>query len=265
MTRVLTQHTVEDQAAVAGLTGWARFEPVVGSTNTDLLALAREDAPDWSVLVAGHQDAGRGRLGRSWIEPPGSSLLVSVLVRPSLAPKNAPILGLAAGLSMASALGLACGVDVRCKWPNDLLAGGRKLGGILAEAEVEGDRVRHVVIGAGVNVAQSMADFPVGLRDTATSVSAAGGRPDLAALLGAYLSELRRTLNPQGDGPGLGTDFLRSYRGICDTIGLRVAVTTTGGARVQGLAVDVGVGGELLVETASGRVEVAWGEVLELR
>jgi BirA family biotin operon repressor/biotin-[acetyl-CoA-carboxylase] ligase len=259
----LTQHTVEAAAAAAGFDGAAWFVAATGSTNEDLLHAATDGAPAWSVLVAGHQEAGRGRLGRTWVEERGSSLLLSVLVRPVLAPADAPLLALAAGAGMAAAVTEASGVEVRCKWPNDLRVGERKLGGILAEAVVEDGRLRHVVIGIGLNVAQSAEDLPEELRATATSIWIEGRRPDLAALLHASLRRLRRALD--ADDPAFRRRTLEAYRAVCETIGRRVLATTTSGERVEGLATGVGDQGQLEVEADGRMLDVAFGEVEHLR
>ena len=225
--------------------------------------MADDGAPDWTVVVAGHQSAGRGRLGRTWVSSPGSSLLVSVLVRPTLPPAESPIITLAAGASMAEALRAACGVEARCKWPNDVVVGERKLAGILVEARVESDRLVHAIIGAGVNVAQSAGDFTPAIRSTATSVAMEGGRRDLAALLREFLARLRRSCDPAADGfPAV---VLEAYRGLSATLGRTVEAWTTSGATVRGRAADLGPSGELLVETKSGTQRVAFGEIEHLR
>src|SRR5262245_27658872 len=159
-----SEHSVAAAALAAGLEGEAWYRDEVGSTNTELIALARSGAPAWSVLVAGYQSEGRGRLGRTWTAPPGSSLMASLLLRPAMAPADAPLVALAAGACMAQAVESACGVVASCKWPNDVLAGDRKLAGILTEAEANGSRVAFVVVGTGVNVRQTAEDFPAEVR-----------------------------------------------------------------------------------------------------
>src|SRR5439155_27374370 len=100
---VLTEHTVAQAAEAASLSGPVHFRPVTGSTNDDLLSLAKGGAPEWTVVVAGRQEAGRGRLGRTWASPPGTSLAGSVLLRPGVSPAQAPALSLMAAASMAEA------------------------------------------------------------------------------------------------------------------------------------------------------------------
>ena len=249
-------------AKSAGIEAPARYLEVTGSTNTDLLALAEEGAPDWTVLVAGHQLEGRGRLGRAWASKPGASFLVSVLLRPTLPPAEAALVTLGAGACMAMSCSVACGVNVRCKWPNDLMVGSRKLGGVLTEGKVEGDRLAHVVVGLGLNLGQGADDFPTELRGLATSVAMEEGRPDVPALLFEFLLRMKRFADPSR------ADFretvLDMYRRVCETIGRTVRASTTSGAEVVGTAVGVGEAGQLLVQTEAGSREVAFGEVTHL-
>jgi BirA family biotin operon repressor/biotin-[acetyl-CoA-carboxylase] ligase len=258
-----SEHSVAAAALAAGLDGEAWYRDEVGSTNTELIALARAGAPAWSVLVTGYQSAGRGRLGRTWAAPPGSSLMTSLLLRPRMAPADAPLLALAAGACLARAVEKACGVVARCKWPNDVLAGDRKLAGVLTEAEANGDRLAFVVVGTGVNVAQQSEDFPPEFRPAATSVALEGGTSDGDALLTVYLSAFRSAFDPDAAGFAAGT--LAAYRERCDTLGRRVAATTTAGERVEGVASAIGDRGQLVVETDSGPAQVAFGEVEHLR
>lgn len=233
---------------------------MTGSTNADLAAAAAQGAPGWTVLVAGHQEAGRGRLGRTWESKPGQSLLVSVLLRPSIAPDDAPLLSLGAGVAVAEACRATGATAVDCKWPNDAVAGERKLAGILPEASVAGGRLEHVVIGIGLNVSQDESDFPESIRGTATSVGLEGGRVDAADALTHVLAGLRRWLEPEED---LRDRVLPRYRELCSTVGRRVRADVSGGS-IEGEATGVGDHGELVVETAEGKVEIGFGEVVHL-
>jgi BirA family biotin operon repressor/biotin-[acetyl-CoA-carboxylase] ligase len=260
---MLTEHTVAEVALAAGIDAPARFFDVIGSTNDALLRLAEQGAPEWTLVVAGHQDSGRGRLGRSWTSLPGSSLLMSLLVRPQLAPSDAPLVTLGAGACMALSCAVACGVEVKCKWPNDLMVGDRKLGGILVEAKVQGNSLLYAVIGIGLNVKQGARDFPPELAETATSIAIEGGRLEMAEVLYDFLVRVRRFCDP-GD-PRFPSMVLDAYRGVCDTIGRPVRATTMAGRTVEGMAVGIGESGTLQVETPSGTQEVGFGEVDYLR
>ncbi len=240
-----------------------RFVPVTGSTNSDVLELARAGAPEWTVLVAGHQQAGRGRLERAWTAPPGTSLLVSVLLRPAVSASLAPIASLAGAVAMVDALRSACQVAAGCKWPNDLIVGERKLGGVLAEARVERGRVLCIVVGVGVNVLQTSDELPGEARHRATSVALSGGRSDLSGLLTAYLRGLRDLY--RAEDPGFRADLLDRYRGVCETLGRTVRAATSDGGSVEGTATAIGPAGELIVATAAGLRTVTFGEVVHLR
>jgi BirA family transcriptional regulator, biotin operon repressor / biotin---[acetyl-CoA-carboxylase] ligase len=260
---VLTEHSVEEAAAAAGLPpDSARFVESTGSTNADLMAAGNAGAPAWTVLVAGHQTSGRGRLGRSWEAPPGSSLLVSVLLRPSVA-ADAPLVSLAAALAMGEAIEGASNVQVRSEWPNDLMtASGRKLAGVLAESRIEDGRLAHMVVGVGVNLTQAPDDFPSDLRLPATSLAMEGASPPPEEVLGGFLRGLRGRYDPER--PEFPRVVVEAYRERCATVGRRVRATTVGGAVVEGEAVDIGDAGELIVATADGEARVAFGELERL-
>jgi BirA family biotin operon repressor/biotin-[acetyl-CoA-carboxylase] ligase len=258
---LLTQHIVAEAAEAAGILVPARFVEVTGSTSSDLAEVAAGGAPAWSVLVAGQQEAGRGRLGRSWVSAPGQSLLVSVLLRPTIPPSEAPLLSLAAAVAAVEACHRIGGASVGCKWPNDIVASGGKLGGILPEASVRGGALDHVVLGLGVNVNQTEADFPDELRGQATSVRIEGGRPDAAILLSEYLVGLRRLLEPD---EGLRDRVLPRYGDLCETLGRQVRATLPSGRAIEGRAAVLGPGGELVIEGPSGAESVAFGEIVHL-
>jgi BirA family biotin operon repressor/biotin-[acetyl-CoA-carboxylase] ligase len=227
--------------------------------------MARAGGHEWTVLVADHQVEGRGRLGRVWVAPPGTSLMVSVLLRPSLDPSAAPMLTLAAGLALAEATRSATALDVGCKWPNDLVVGDRKLAGVLAEASVEGGRLDHMVIGAGLNLSQRPEDFPPELRGAATSVAVEGGTPDAAAILRSYLVRLRELY---GDGgAGLADRTRGLYVERCVTLGRTVSATVADGVEIVGTAEGLTEAGELVVADARSRVRhvIGSGEVTHLR
>lgn len=223
------------------------------STNAEALRLAAAGEPGGTVVVADAQTAGRGRLGRSWWAEPGRSLLCSWLVRPELPAERWPALTLVAGLAAARALTASAGLDVRLKWPNDLLVGGRKLGGLLAEADGRG----ALVVGLGVNVRQEA--FPEEIAGIATSVAASGGRPvERAWVLAATLSGFgARMLEPE--------KALGEYRALSETLGKPVRVERTGAEPLEGIAVDLTDGGALVVESHGERVAVSAGDVVHLR
>lgn len=143
-----------------------------GSTNDDALAAARGGAPSGSLFVADHQSAGRGRRGKSWSAAPGGSLLFSVVVRPEGAGAMNAVT-LAVGLGVRAALQPYSREPLSVKWPNDVLAGSRKLAGVLCEGQLHGARLGVLVIGVGINVAQQ--PFPSGLEGSAASLASLAG------------------------------------------------------------------------------------------
>ncbi|WP_235018323.1 biotin--[acetyl-CoA-carboxylase] ligase [Thermomonospora echinospora] len=255
---------------------WRRIEVVAetGSTNADLAEAARRDAPEGQVLVAEAQTAGRGRLGRSWTAPPRSGLMFSVLLRPRVDPAALGWLPLLTGLATATALrrvtGRAAsgdfgrpggsGLDVRLKWPNDLLVGERKLAGILAEKVADA-----VVVGVGLNVSLRTDELPV---PTATSLACEDATfQEREALLRAVLRELetwyREWTALKGDPE---TSGLRTaYKDLCATLGRRVRVLLPGDRTLTGEAVDIDAAGCLVVATPEGDQVVGAGDVVHVR
>ncbi|HEV3475792.1 MAG TPA: biotin--[acetyl-CoA-carboxylase] ligase [Actinomycetota bacterium] len=252
---LLDQASLDRAVADAGIDVPPRFFAEVPSTSTIALELAADGAPEWTVVAAGHQSAGRGRLGRSWVDAPGKALAVSMILRPPVPPDRGPLVPLLAAWAMVGAISLPA---VRAKWPNDLMAGERKLGGILAEGRVEGGELDHVVLGVGINVAMGEEDFPPDLRATATSLALEGADTDDAALLTRFLSALRGAWPPDDH------DVAERYQRVCATIGRRVRATTTSGARVEGMATGISSTGALIVEGEEGEHVVAFGEVAHL-
>ncbi|HUF84951.1 MAG TPA: biotin--[acetyl-CoA-carboxylase] ligase [Acidimicrobiia bacterium] len=228
-----------------------RFDSL-DSTNRYLLDEARAGAPEGLVAVADYQTAGRGRRGRSWVAPPGVSLLVSVLVRPSLAPDRGQLVSIAAGMAMADAVERVAGFAPALKWPNDLLVEDKKLAGLLAEAD--GDAV---VVGIGVNV--EWHDFPPEVAETATACNLVAGRPvERDQVLEVFLEQFATRYEDLDH-------VLAEYRARLATLGRRVRVETATGA-LTGTAADVGEAGELLVDQdGGGRVAVHAGDVVHLR
>jgi BirA family transcriptional regulator, biotin operon repressor / biotin---[acetyl-CoA-carboxylase] ligase len=245
-----------------------------GSTNADLLARAAVGAPEGVVLAAEEQTAGRGRLGRNWVSPPRAALTFSLLVRPDTVPAaRRGWLPLLAGVSVASAVRAAAGVEAWLKWPNDVLAGSAKLGGILAEAA--GDAV---VVGIGLNVSTEPSELPPpgptpGGALSATSLRVLGaGTGDRERLLTEILAAFEhwyqawRQACGDPDRCGLRAEYTR----LCATIGRRVRVELPGDQELSGLAAGVDPDGRLLVRVSApegpdAEVPVAAGDVVHLR
>lgn len=239
-----------------------RFESI-DSTNRYLLEEARAGAPEGLVAVADHQSAGRGRLGRRWESPPGASLLVSVLLRPVLAPEQLYLCTALVALAGADACTAAAAVVPSLKWPNDLLVGDRKLAGVLAESDAGAaggpPGSVAVVVGIGVNV-----DWPGPPGAGGTSLSAEAGREvDREEVLAGLRSALGRR-RPDLDRPEGRRALAGELRARCATLGRRVRVDL-GRRVVVGVARDLTSSGRLLVATGEGEVTVDAGDVVHLR
>ena len=223
-----------------------RYE-TVGSTNTELMALARQGAAEGTVVLAGQQTAGRGRMGRSFQSPAGLGLYGSVLLRSS--PEDAPRIPALAATAVRRAIRRSCGLSCGIKWPNDLVLSGRKVCGILAEALPGPEGSLWVVVGIGINVCQRREDF----LPTAASLSMiAGAEIDRAALETAFLEELealRREL------PQETAERRQEYGAACLNLGRRVRVLRPGGER-EALAVSLTPDYGLAVRYDDGTEEV---------
>ena len=229
-----------------------RWVDETDSTNSRLLEEARAGAPEGVVLVADHQTAGRGRLGRRWEAPPGSSLLVSLLLRPTVAIERVHLVTMAAGLAASDACEAVAGLRPGLKWPNDLVVDDAKLAGLLAESVVEGDALRALVVGMGLNITAAPAEGATAL------ARHAGAAVDRRALLDAWLVRLDARLDAL-DG------VLADYRPRCATLGREVRVERPAGAVLVGTAADVTDAGHLVVDTGPARVEVTVGDVVHVR
>ena len=233
-----------------------------GSTNEDLVVQARSGAPHGTVVVADHQTAGRGRLGRTWQAPPGSALLCSILLHPE---RGAVVHGAvwAVALAAQSAVAALTGVTPELKWPNDLMVGDRKLAGVLAEGVIDPDdplSLSGVVVGIGLNV--GWAEPPPEVAARAITVEELGGRVvDRRVLLARLLADLAPLLVLWIRDP----DELRArYRSRLDTLGRLVRVEL-GDRELTGTAVDVTSEG-LVVRLDDGTEEVVLvGDVVHLR
>ncbi|WP_157155306.1 biotin--[acetyl-CoA-carboxylase] ligase [Diaminobutyricimonas sp. LJ205] len=231
-----------------------------GSTNDELKG--GSDAGDFSIVVTDHQTAGRGRLGRVWVAPPGQTLAISVLLRPGTGADSFGWLPLIAGLAMSRTVSrLLPDASVGLKWPNDVQIAGLKVSGILAEVTGDADAV---ILGAGLNLSIPADQLPT---PVATSVGLHGdGDPDRA--LQGYLSELHglysafRKASGDAEASGIRSALIEA----CTTIGQAVKVQLPGGEILTGEATGVDESGRLLVRTSDGsEVAVAAGDVTHLR
>ena len=248
----------ELDAALKGsiFAGKLHFAPVTDSTNNDALEAARGGAPHGSVYFADAQRAGRGRGDHGWRSAAGEGLYVSVLLRPAVALTHLPLLPLAVGLAAADAIHAVTGMAVDLRWPNDLLLGDRKVGGILVEAKTEGGKVAFAVAGIGINVHQR--GFEPGLATPATSINL---ESDRHISRGRLLVSLLESLEHE-------TAAL-AEAGAGETIPLRVeeasswvrgrCVEVHGPQACTGMTEGLDENGFLKVRTAQGLVTVQTG------
>jgi len=152
------------------------YFPIIDSTNVYAARLAREGAAEGTIVIADAQSGGKGRLGRSWISPPGVNLYLSVILRPSVSASVAPQLNLLAAVAVADAISEVCQLTPAIKWPNDVLVVGKKVCGILAEMQTEAGELRAVILGIGVNINAPLSAFPEELHDKASSLLLVSGR-----------------------------------------------------------------------------------------
>lgn len=239
-----------------------------GSTNADLLAAAALGAADRTVLVAEHQQAGRGRLARAWESPAGSGLTLSVLWRPAGVPADRfGWLPMLAGLALLDTVRGLTRAVAGLKWPNDLLLGPeqRKAAGILAEMTAVTAGGPGVVLGIGLNVAAATGELPVGATSLAAESAGAVDRGEVLVALLVRLAEYEagwRAAGGDADAAGLRA----AYRCGCASLGAEVRVTLPGGDAVVGMAEDVDGHGRLLLLGPDGRRRaVAAGDVVHLR
>jgi BirA family biotin operon repressor/biotin-[acetyl-CoA-carboxylase] ligase len=224
--------------------------PAVDSTNSEVKRRIRVGCRDGLVVVADHQTAGRGRMGRTWHSVPGKSLCVSVALFPEDLPIiQAPLLTPLTAVAVYRAVVKVTGLPVELKWPNDLLLEGRKLGGILLEASGETDRLRYAIIGIGINVNSSQQDIPTALSDIATSLYMVGkksvSRRRLLQEILVFLDTYYRNYLKVGPGP-----MMVEYRELCSTLGQRIRFVWQE-QTWSGLATEITSEGGLVVETDS--------------
>lgn len=228
--------------------GWTILHTdVTGSSNADLVAQAATGAPTGTVLIVEEQLTGKGRLGRRWQAPKGSSLMMSILLRSDRVPAaSRGWAGALLGLAIVDGLRQTATIEANLKWPNDVLIGDRKCAGILAEAT--GDAL---VVGAGVNVTLMTDELP---RPDATSLLLAGNALDRAELAAAVLDHFGELLDRwySADGDMAASGLLAEYRQHCGTIGEKVRVELPSGESVTGTAIDVADDGALVVGDDAG-------------
>lgn len=228
------------------------------STNDRIKAMARQGAPHGTVVVAQSQTDGKGRLGRSFHSPSGMGLYISFLLRLPCSPDNLMHLTCAAAVAACDATEKAAGIRPGIKWTNDLVVGGKKLGGILTELVTAKDGT-FAVVGIGINCRQSAGDFPPDISDMACSLAMAGAHdPSPAALAAELITAIERISRDLLDRKA---ELLERYRKDCITVGKDICIVRNGEV-LYGRATGIDDAGGLVVTCPDGSTEtVRYGEV----
>ena len=233
----------------------------IESTNTTAKHLAREGAPQGTVLIADHQTGGRGRRGRSFHSPAGSGIYMSLILRPNCLPSQIMHLTCAAAVALCDAVEESCGIRPGIKWTNDLVWGKRKLAGILTELGMTPQgTVDYAIIGIGINCCQQESDFPDEIRDIAGSLASVTGsqinRAKIAAAIMDALFRIDSILLTEKD------RIMNRYRADCITVGKEISLLKADGSVRHGVALNIDDEGALVVRFLDNSIEtVNSGEV----
>ena len=225
------------------------YYAAIGSTNDVARDLAQAQAAEGTLVIADVQSAGRGRLGRQWLSPPNSDLLMSLLFRPLLSPGQAQRLTMICSLAVVSAIREVAGLEAQIKWPNDLLLAGKKTGGILTELGLQGNALAYAIVGIGLNVNLRREQMPDLLLEIATSIAQVrGGAVAREPLLCAILEQIERRY----DRLRAGETPAGEWAGRLATLGKWVCVTDPNES-LEGWAEGVDAEGALFLRLADGR------------
>jgi BirA family transcriptional regulator, biotin operon repressor / biotin---[acetyl-CoA-carboxylase] ligase len=232
--------------------------PEVLSTNTLAMEQAAQGAREGTAVIAEVQSGGRGRLGRTWLSPKGN-LYLSVILRPQIPLHKAPMITLMGAVAVASAIMQACSLHPGIKWPNDILLADKKVSGLLTEMSAEQDRIRHIVLGIGIDVNMDQAALPPEVRILSTSLSAEAGHTiNRTVLLQELLHSLDRWYQVFLADP---TSVLKEWEKLNVTTGKRVMISGAG-VSLTGAAQGIDDEGRLVIELDDGTERtVAAGDV----
>ena len=224
----------------------------IGSTNDEAFRLGTRGLPNGTVLIADAQNSGRGRMQRVWHSPAGANIYTSIILRPDFEPARAPQISLAAGIAVAEAINPYCGHRAQLKWPNDVLIGGKKVCGILAQMKMAGDAIDFVVVGIGINVNLRHDEFPKDIEDIATSLSIEAGqelsRPELIFRLYENMTTWYKSLLKHGFEP-----VRKAWLGLTPMIGQTVQVVFREEV-VSGKATGLDEDGSLILQTDASEI-----------
>jgi len=236
--------------------------PEISSTNTRAMEMAWDNAHEGTVVIAEIQTSGKGRLGRKWISPKGN-LYFSVILRPDIPLHKAPLITLMGAVAVASAIRGICQVHAEIKWPNDVLISGKKVCGLLTEMSAEQDRIRHIVLGIGVDVNMDLEVLPTDVRTRTTSLmSETSQKINRNALLKEIFRKIDQWYPVLFQDPA---QVLKAWEKFNMTLGRRVIISGAGEA-LEGLAQGLDTEGRLIVKLDDGTTRtVAAGEVTILK
>lgn len=228
--------------------------PGTASTNADAFRMAEAGADEGTVIIADAQSGGKGRMGRVWSSPPGINLYCSVVLRPTVKPYEAAQLTFLSAVAVARAIEQTTQLKPEIKWPNDVLIQGRKVAGLLNEMSAETDGINFVILGIGVNLNMTAAQFPADLRTPATSLLLEQGRPvSRAQFAAAMLDELDRLYDAfltHGFGP-----VREEWQLRCNANGREVSVSDGGAETLRGMFEGLDGDGAMLVRLPGGMLE----------
>lgn len=224
------------------------FFPTLDSTNTYAARLARDGAPEGTVVIADMQTGGKGRLGRTWVSPPRVNLYLSVILRPAVSIATAPSINLLAGVAVAETIASVCGLTPAIKWPNDVLVNDKKVCGILAEMQAAGSTLHAVILGIGVNLNAPLSAFPEELRGKASSLSVVSGRRIERSLFTAALLTSLEKFYVLWLQQGFSAVRAEWERYAADLLGKTITVAAAEGT-VTGVVLGLDADGALLVRT----------------
>ncbi|MBN3547870.1 biotin--[acetyl-CoA-carboxylase] ligase [Fictibacillus barbaricus] len=238
------------------------YQPSVKSTQEIAYSLARDGAPEGSIVLADEQTGGRGRLGRAWQSPAGTGIWMSLILRPEIPLQKAPQLTLLIAVAASKAIEKVTGLEAAIKWPNDLLINGKKTAGILTELQAEADSIHSVIVGIGMNVNQESKHFSEEIAQIATSLAIEGGKTYKRAEVIGYLLQEIESLYHQYLQNGFGVIKLL-WEARAFSLGKRITARSVTGS-ITGYAKGITDEGVLLLEDDTGRVHSIYSADIEI-
>jgi BirA family biotin operon repressor/biotin-[acetyl-CoA-carboxylase] ligase len=243
--------------------GLIRCYKTIDSTNNEAKRLAHAGALEGTIILAESQHQGKGRMGRTWISPPGEGIYLSAVLRPCIVPAEVQKLTLVAAVALAFTF-RHFGIISQIKWPNDILVNGKKAAGILMELITKAGQIDFVIVGIGVNVNTSIDELPLSIRNLATSINMVTSRPiPRQKIIQVLLMQLESWYKQFLTGPF--EMILEEWKRLSYTLGTHVTVTLSDG-KLEGVAEAVGSDGALMVrDDKGGRHRVIAGDVVYCR